>query len=437
MELFIFYIFIYTIEALILWQYTANLFYPRYRHEYPTLITLFFCYISLFFISFLNSWSINIAAFAIINFVFIFFMYQEKWYSATFHALFTTIVMGLSELFSYNIILRSVSDFFSHGTHLRNLIILAVFSKTIYFLILFFISHLLSAKNEKGMPRNKSSLLFTSLPIASLFIMATLFAVCKDAVFPPLTDGMISISAILLLISNLLIFVIDNYNQKKDLAFTELQLQLQKEQDATEYYKLLLQQNENQNILIHDIKKHINVISVLNDKNEPKKIAAYINLLIQSPALKENTHLCDREILDAILCRYQSKCRKENVTFHTDIRSNTTEFISDTDMTSLFCNLLENALESAVNIQDAFIDLSVSHRENTPYTVLIMTNSCDSNPFYPHSEHLPTKKPDKSRHGYGMKSVCRIVEKYHGEIQNYYDKGTQTFHTILTLRQVP
>lgn len=435
MKFFIFYIFIYTIEALILWQYASNLFYPKYRHEYPTLITLFFCYISLFFISFFNSWSINIAAFAIMNFIFIFLMYQEKWYSAAFHALFTTIVMGLSELFSYNTILRFVSDFFSHGTHLRNLIILAFFSKTIYFLILFFISHLLSTKNEKSMPRNKSSLLFTILPIASLFIMITLFAVCKVAVFPSLTDTMISISAILLLISNLLIFVIDNYNQKKDLAFTELQLQLQKEQDATEYYKLLLQQNENQNILIHDIKKHINVISVLNDKNEPKKIAEYINLLIQSPALKENTHLCDREILDAILCRYQSKCRKENVTFHTDIRSNTTEFVSDTDMTSLFCNLLDNALESAAAIPEAFIDLSVSHRENTPYTVLIMTNSCGCNPFCPHGEHLPTKKPDKSRHGYGMKSVCRIVEKYHGEIQTYYDKATKTFHTILTLRQ--
>lgn len=36
-----------------------------------------------------------------------------------------------------------------------------------------------------------------------------------------------------------------------------------------------------------------------------------------------------------------------------------------------------------------------------------------------------------------MKSVCRIVEKYHGEIQNYYEGSTQTFHTILTLRQEP
>lgn len=52
------------------------------------------------------------------------------------------------------------------------------------------------------------------------------------------------------------------------------------------------------------------MISVLNDKNEPEKIAEYISLLIQSPALKESAHLCDREILDAILCRYQTRCRE-------------------------------------------------------------------------------------------------------------------------------
>lgn len=50
-------------------------------------------------------------------------------------------------------------------------------------------------------------------------------------------------------------------------------------------------------------------------------------------------------------------------------------------MTSLFSNLLENALESATGTAEAFIALSVSHRENTPYTVLVMTNSCGSDPF--------------------------------------------------------
>ena len=56
---------------------------------------------------------------------------------------------------------------------------------------------------------------------------------------------------------NLLVFGINQYNRKKNREYTEMQLLLQKETDFTEYYKMLLSQSENQAILIHDIKKHL------------------------------------------------------------------------------------------------------------------------------------------------------------------------------------
>ena len=392
MEISAFYILIYTIEGFIFGNYAIRLFDSKF-HWHLQVSMLFIFYSSLYLLSRLElSWSCNTVTFFAANFCFLSLMYRLTWYTALFHAAAATFLMGISEFIPY--IIRDIPP-----------------DKTFFFLI--------------------------SIPIISLFLMLSLFFISENGNLPTFINCMISASAVLLLICNLLVYATDSYSKMRNQSFTELSLQLQKEQDATDYYKLLLRQNENQNILIHDIKKHINMISVLNDKNEPEKIAEYISLLIQSPALKESAHLCDREILDAILCRYQTRCREAGVTFHTDIRSGTTEFVTDTDMTSLFCNLLENALESATDTVESFIDLSVSHRENTPYTVLVMTNSCESDPFVNHGERLPTSKPDKGKHGYGMKSVCRIVEKYHGEIQNYYEGSTQTFHTILTLRQEP
>ena len=84
------------------------------------------------------------------------------------------------------------------------------------------------------------------------------------------------ISAVLLLLINLLVFGITQYNQKKSREFTEMQLLLQKESDSAEYYKMLLSQNENRSILIHDIKKHLQSIKLLNEKGESEKIDAYI-----------------------------------------------------------------------------------------------------------------------------------------------------------------
>lgn len=55
--------------------------------------------------------------------------------------------------------------------------------------------------------------------------------------------------------------------------------------------------------------------------------------------------------------------QREAHCFHTDIRSDTVQNIYQHDLTSLFCNLLDNALESADNIPDSFIELTVEKRK--------------------------------------------------------------------------
>ena len=60
---------------------------------------------------------------------------------------------------------------------------------------------------------------------------------------------------------------------------------------------MMLAQNENQSILIHDIKKHLQSIRLLNEKNDSDKINDYIQQLMESSDLKETTKLCDHEML--------------------------------------------------------------------------------------------------------------------------------------------
>jgi sensor histidine kinase regulating citrate/malate metabolism len=66
-----------------------------------------------------------------------------------------------------------------------------------------------------------------------------------------------------------------------------------------------------------------------------------------------------------------------------------------------------------------------------------MVNSCRTNPFSKGKKILVTNKPDKLRHGYGLKSIEKIVERYGGDIKQYYDGETASFHTIITLKEVP
>ncbi len=433
MEIYICYFFIYLIEAFILAQYTSILFHSRFSRwiEYGVLGGL---YIVLFLISFQNRFWLNMISFFLINFLFIVSMYKVRWFSALFHASITATIMAISELMVYSFISTYAHDFYARQTYFRNLSLLAVLSKTIYFLILYIIAHVLEKKEDKNSQPDKVSLLLTGIPVLSSYIILTLMQICQDAELSLRLDWMISIAALLLLMINLLIFEINHYNQRKNVQFTEMQLQLQKEYDTSEYYKMLLQQNENQNILIHDIKKHLQSIALLNEQGQQKKIAAYIDCILQSSDFQKNLQRCDCELLNAILYRYARQCQEKQVTFRTDIRSHTIDFLKDDNLTSLFCNLLDNALEAASQVPGAFIELNISKRQHTSFTVLTMVNSCRKDPFNKINGQLMSGKTDKVRHGFGMKSIQRIVKSYHGDIQTYYDSENNTFHTVITLK---
>ena len=187
---------------------------------------------------------------------------------------------------------------------------------------------------------------------------------------------LISIGAILLLLMNLLVFNIYAHSQKRNQIFTEMQLLLQKEHDLSEYYQTLLKQNENQRILIHDIKSHLYSISLLNEQNEHEKIDTYIQQLTQSPALGSTAHICDNKLLNLILYQYQQQCIEKKIDFQSDIRNSVIDSMEENDITSLFCNLLDNAVESAENMEDSYIELTIDKRISTPFTIITLVNSC-------------------------------------------------------------
>lgn len=210
---------------------------------------------------------------------------------------------------------------------------------------------------------------------------------------------------------------------------------LQKEADTAEYYEMLLSQYENQNILIHDLKKHLQSIELLNEKGKNEKITAYIQSLMNGSDLKETSRICDDAMLNAILSRYQRQCKEKGIDFHADIRSNAFVHLHQNDLTSLFCNLLDNAVEAAEHIPDSFIELTAQKKENLPFVVLVLINSCRIMPKCDPDGYPISNKPDKTRHGFGIKSIRKVVKQYQGDMQMYYDTDSATFHTIITLKQ--
>ena len=245
---------------------------------------------------------------------------------------------------------------------------------------------------------------------------------------------MLSFCALLLLLMNILIFNIYHYTYQKNKEFTDLQIQLQKEYDMSEYYKTLFDQNENQQILIHDIRNHLTSIARLNEQNEPEKIARYLQTLLDSEDLQNLAHLSDNDLLNSILCHYMKICQRQRIALKADVRKKLLRQFDYSDLTALFCNLLDNAVEACQNIPDSYIDLSITNKNNTDITVISMINTCRFRPCFDKNGHPVSTKNNKSKHGFGLKSIERIVNKYQGSMQMYYDNDRLAFHTIIIVQ---
>lgn len=433
MENTISFIFIFVIEAIILLQYSSRLFSPKHSVA-SRLSVLSLLYILLFMISLCNIKWLNMFSYLLANFLFLITQYDVKWSSAAFHSTLLAAVMGMCELIVYNIIERTSPHFFMQVDSFHNTILLILCSKISFFSVIYLLTHLFKSLQDKSDFNDNSVFLLIIIPVTSVFIMLTFVNINDHYTLTAETNWLVSLSALFLLVINLLIFGINQYSRKKNRDYTEMQLLLQKENDFTEYYKMLLSQSENQAILIHDMKKHLQSIAALNEQNAPDKVNAYIHQLFLSSDLKETARVCDNELLNAIMARYKRQCDDMGIIFSVDIRSGVLNFMSDSDLTSLFCNLLDNATEAAKRVPESYVEINISKRENTPFVLITVVNSCRVNPFRGNDGILISTKPDKHVHGFGIKSIQKVCKNYDGDIQMYYSDDTLTFHTIITIR---
>ncbi len=432
MLVLIYYMILYIAEAIIAWQYCSSLFYSKYSRQTESIL-LFAGYGVLLFIGLAETGWLNTVAFIITNFIIILILYQVKWYSAFFHALIVFIVMALSELIVIGINSQVLVNFLETHTHNVNLILSAMFSKLIYFFVLQFIIRFLKEEKEEPVLPDRNTFLLNLIPFFSTIIFLTLYTISLTVELPVLIEFMVSVSSMLLLILNLLIFWIYNRNQKRSREYMQLQIQLQKESDTAGYYQLLIRQDENQKILIHDIRKHLQSIRVLNEQGEREKIAAYIDRIVHSSDLQGSVQVCDNVSLNALLCRYTQLCQEQGIAFHADVRSGLLASLTYHDLTALFSNLLDNAVEASAGVPEGYIELSITQQKNASLTVLSLINSCPENPFSSKTGRLVSSKKDSLRHGYGIRSIERVVKAYHGDMQMYYEEERREFHTVITL----
>lgn len=184
------------------------------------------------------------------------------------------------------------------------------------------------------------------------------------------------------------------------------------------------------NIKIHDIKYKIN--SVLAEHEDiPRE---ELDELRKSIRIYDANIETGNELLNVFIMDKSLYCEQNGITLSCMVDGSKLEFMEAGDLYCLFGNIMDNALESVIKIQEKekrVINLSVKAVNN----MLFIQSENYYTGELQFEEGLPqTTKEDADWHGFGLKSIKMIVQKYGGELSMHAEDGV--FHLSILFADI-
>lgn len=186
--------------------------------------------------------------------------------------------------------------------------------------------------------------------------------------------------------------------------------------------------------LYHDINNHICCID--NLKNNNKEVSEYINNLKDEIKSFKDNYNTGNMILDIIINEKSDICSKKGIKFICDINFSKVDFIKPIDVSSIFANILDNAIEACDKIHDEDVEkyIRIKGTISKSYFVIKCENSKVNNIKFKKNK-LVTDKMDKFVHGIGTQSIKSSLEKYDGELLFEDEKDKFILNLYIPLNQ--
>ena len=185
------------------------------------------------------------------------------------------------------------------------------------------------------------------------------------------------------------------------------------------------------NIKCHDLKHQLR--KGLQKKDIPLEYAKELENIIKIYDSAVNT---GNDSLNLILNEKSLICRKMDISLKCFADCSKLDFISDVDIYSLFGNAIDNALEAVINIDDKSkrkINVIV---KNINDFVSISIENFYQGEIVLSSDGLPiSTKKNKNIHGFGLKSIQMLVEKYNGDFTFSTDNGIFSLMILFNIKK--
>ena len=156
----------------------------------------------------------------------------------------------------------------------------------------------------------------------------------------------------------------------------------------------------------------------------------YINDKLSSEKLKGYNYIfTSNKIIDSVINYKFSIAEQKGISAVCSLTAEIPESY-ERDISIILSNLLDNAIEAAEQLTELKAEIKLNIFEISGYYSIVVKNSISSS-VLDMNKKLQTTKADKTRHGYGLRTVRMLAEKHNGMTDIYEKDGFFIVNVLL------
>lgn len=192
-------------------------------------------------------------------------------------------------------------------------------------------------------------------------------------------------------------------------------LELQAKQNASSK-----KEQEILNMKFHDMKHQIAILKGMGSEEKNQSLEELEKIVdIYGDYAKTGN-----ETLDIILTQKSLLCTNQNIVFTYVVEGKAFSFMSASDLSSLFGNIIDNAIESALKQEGDYRLIKISAHEKNGFLSIVEENYVSGQVKFGKGGLPISNKENQIYHGFGTKSIKYIATKYRGTY-SFEQKGNR------------
>jgi sensor histidine kinase YesM len=300
--------------------------------------------------------------------------------------------------------------------NIYGLIAIVIAKIALYFVIIFYLERKNNYKNPLKM-NVKIFLQVIALVGTVILIISSLTPIFKTSQGIP-EEFSQNINFLLVCLAVLCILTVSIYDSIVKLSNEQMALKLLNQQRELQfaYAKDIDLSLSEMKSVRHDMANHISCIKGLLEYQEYDKLEDYVEKLSGPLESGSDIILTDHPAISSFIYSKIGKARKLDI--HVDLKTDLQSSINidDLDLSVLFGNILDNAIEACVKITKGERNIELSIQQQMGCFVIHCVNTMNEIIIDKKNNTFISNKSNKNRHGIGLKNINAIVEKYDGQL---------------------